>query len=93
MIFLAFKKLKTSKSYPLQSILLENYPFRLTLLSLIKTKVIERKTASIRPFIGAKNLELSRSFYHDTGFEETVLSPGMSVFKTKGIAFYLQTLM
>ncbi|MBS1664018.1 MAG: glyoxalase [Bacteroidetes bacterium] len=45
---------------------------------------------SIRPFIGAKNFELSRSFYRDLGFEETVLSHNMSVFKTDGLAFYLQ---
>lgn len=45
---------------------------------------------SIRPFIGAKNFETSRSFYRDLGFEETVLSPAMSVFKASTIAFYLQ---
>jgi catechol 2,3-dioxygenase-like lactoylglutathione lyase family enzyme len=45
---------------------------------------------SIRPFIGSKDFNISRSFYRDLGFEETVLSPAMSVFKTKGIAFYLQ---
>lgn len=45
---------------------------------------------SIRPFIGAQNFEVSRSFYRDLGFEETVLSAGMSVFKTGTIAFYLQ---
>ena len=45
---------------------------------------------SIRPFIGAKDFEVSRSFYRDLGFEETVLSPQLSVFKTPAIAFYLQ---
>ncbi|MES2778189.1 MAG: glyoxalase [Bacteroidota bacterium] len=45
---------------------------------------------SIRPFIGAKEYEVSRSFYRDLGFQETVLSPDMSVFKTGNIAFYLQ---
>ncbi|MCO6148845.1 glyoxalase [Flavobacterium sp. NRK1] len=45
---------------------------------------------SIRPFIGAKNFEVSRSFYSDLGFEESVLSPDMSVFKTGTMAFYLQ---
>ena len=46
---------------------------------------------SIRPFIGAKDFEVSRMFYRDLGFEETVLSPDLSVFKTdNGIAFYLQ---
>ncbi|MDP5201712.1 glyoxalase [Flavobacterium sp. DG2-3] len=45
---------------------------------------------SIRPFIGSKNFEISRSFYRDLGFEETVLDSKMSVFKTDEIAFYLQ---
>lgn len=51
---------------------------------------MEHKAKSIRPFIGAKDFELSRSFYRDLGFEETVLTHNMSVFKTKDIAFYLQ---
>lgn len=51
---------------------------------------MEHKAKSIRPFIGAKNYELSRSFYRDLGFEETVLTGNMSVFKTGSIAFYLQ---
>ena len=45
---------------------------------------------SIRPFIGAKDYELSRSFYRDLGFEERILSPDMCLFKTEQIAFYLQ---
>ncbi len=45
---------------------------------------------SIRPFLGAKNFDLSRRFYADVGFQETILSPGFSVFKTDGMAFYLQ---
>ena len=45
---------------------------------------------SIRPFIGSKNFEVSRSFYRDAGFEETILSPDMSVFKKGTLAFYLQ---
>lgn len=45
---------------------------------------------SIRPFIGAKNFEISRSFYRDLGFKETVLSPQFSVFKSGSNAFYLQ---
>ena len=48
------------------------------------------QTKSIRPFIGAKNFEVSRRFYRDLGVEETVLGPGFSVFKTDGLAFYLQ---
>ena len=51
---------------------------------------MEHKAISIRPFIGAENFDLSRSFYRDLGFEETVLSPDMSVFKTGALAFYLQ---
>lgn len=45
---------------------------------------------SIRPFIGSKNFDRSRSFYRDLGFEETTLTHNMSVFKTNSIAFYLQ---
>lgn len=51
---------------------------------------MEHKAKSIRPFIGAENFEVSRSFYRDLGFQETVLTPGMSVFKSENIAFYLQ---
>lgn len=51
---------------------------------------MEHKAISIRPFIGAKDFELSRSFYRDLGFQESVISSDMSVFTTKGIAFYLQ---
>lgn len=48
------------------------------------------KAISIRPFIGAKNFELSRSFYRDLGFEEKILSNNMSLFKTGELGFYLQ---
>ena len=51
---------------------------------------MEHKAISIRPFIGAENFELSRSFYRDLGFEERVLSDNMSYFKTQGLGFYLQ---
>ncbi len=51
---------------------------------------MEHKAISMRPFIGAKDFNLSRSFYRDLGFEETVLFPAMSVFKTGALAFYLQ---
>jgi len=51
---------------------------------------MEHKGISIRPFIGAKNFEISRQFYRDLGFEETELGPQMSVFKTGQLAFYLQ---
>ena len=45
---------------------------------------------SIRPFIGAKDFEISRSFYRDLGFEEITLGNQMSVFRTGTISFYLQ---
>jgi catechol 2,3-dioxygenase-like lactoylglutathione lyase family enzyme len=45
---------------------------------------------SIRPFIGAKNYEISRRFYRDLGFQESVISANMSYFYTEGFGFYLQ---
>jgi hypothetical protein len=51
---------------------------------------MEHKAKSIRPFIGAKNFEVSRSFYRDLGFEEKVLFNNMSLFKTGDLGFYLQ---
>ena len=45
---------------------------------------------SIRPFIGAKNFELSRRFYRDLGFQESILAPNFSYFHTAGYGFYLQ---
>ena len=45
---------------------------------------------SIRPFIGSKDFDLSRSFYRDLGFEEVLLSHNLSVFKSGAQAFYLQ---
>ncbi len=51
---------------------------------------MKRGSISIRPFIGAKNFELSRRFYLDLGFEESVLSKDMSYFVTSGLGFYLQ---
>jgi catechol 2,3-dioxygenase-like lactoylglutathione lyase family enzyme len=46
---------------------------------------------SIRAFIGAKNFEVSRSFYKELGFEESVISKDMSYFKvTDVLGFYLQ---
>jgi len=50
----------------------------------------EQTAISIRPFLGAENFELSRRFYQDWGFLETVLSPELSVFKFNELAFYLQ---
>ncbi len=51
---------------------------------------MEHKALSIRPFIGAKDFELSRRFYSDLGFEEVILTPTMSLFKTGQLGFYLQ---
>ena len=51
---------------------------------------MNHKAISIRPFIGAKDYELSRSFYRDLGFQESILFPDMSLFKTDRIGFYLQ---
>ncbi|EDP97742.1 glyoxalase [Kordia algicida OT-1] len=45
---------------------------------------------SISTFIGAKDYELSRSFYRDLGFEELVTSPKMSYFRMGNFGFYLQ---
>jgi hypothetical protein len=55
-----------------------------------KTKTMQNKAMSIRPFIGAENFGLSRSFYRDLGFQEKVLSSNMSLFKTDDLGFYLQ---
>ena len=51
---------------------------------------MQHKAKSIRPFIGAKDYEISRAFYRDLGFEEVVLSEDMSLFKTGDMGFYLQ---
>ena len=51
---------------------------------------MEHKAKSIRPFIGAKNYEVSRKFYLDLGFRESILSQNMSYFNTEEIGFYLQ---
>lgn len=51
---------------------------------------MNHKAISIRPFIGAKDFEVSRRFYRDLGFEEVVLENNFSYFKTGGTGFYLQ---
>jgi catechol 2,3-dioxygenase-like lactoylglutathione lyase family enzyme len=51
---------------------------------------MEHKAVSIRPFIGAKNYDVSRRFYRDLGFQEVILGHNFSYFKTEGIGFYLQ---
>lgn len=51
---------------------------------------MEHKAISIRPFIGAKDYDLSRNFYRDLGFQEVFISPNMSLFKSATLGFYLQ---
>ncbi|CAN5879042.1 glyoxalase [soil metagenome] len=51
---------------------------------------MEYKTISIRPFIGARDFEVSRNFYQDLGFEEIILAHNMSLFQTGQLGFYLQ---
>ncbi len=51
---------------------------------------MKNRAISIRPFIGAEDFEMSRSFYRDLGFKESILSHNMSYFKTQGLGFYLQ---
>ena len=58
--------------------------------SIIHRYPMEHNAKSIRPFIGAKNYEVSRQFYRDIGFTENILSPDMSYFSTDGLGFYLQ---
>ena len=48
------------------------------------------KARSIRPFIGARDFELSRQFYRDLGFEEKLLEAGLCYFSSQNIGFYLQ---
>lgn len=46
---------------------------------------------SIRSFIGCKDFKISRQFYQQLGFVESVLSHNMSYFSVQeGIGFYLQ---
>ncbi|WP_298777716.1 glyoxalase [uncultured Polaribacter sp.] len=46
---------------------------------------------SLRPFIGARNFNESCNFYKDLGFNETILSKNLNVFKVNDkLSFYLQ---
>ena len=45
---------------------------------------------SLRPFIGAKDFNLSRRFYCDLGFDEIPLEKGLHLFQNGHFAFYLQ---
>ena len=51
---------------------------------------MEPPIKSIRPFIGARSFDVSRSFYATLGFREHMLSPTLSVFSAGSFAFYLQ---
>ncbi len=51
---------------------------------------MKRKAISIRPFIGAKDFTLSREFYKDLGFQESVIEKELSYFALEEIGFYLQ---
>ena len=51
---------------------------------------MNHKAISIRPFLGAKDFEVSRKIYHDLGFQETVLFHTMSLFRSEHLGFYLQ---
>ncbi|NML64266.1 glyoxalase [Hymenobacter sp. RP-2-7] len=45
---------------------------------------------SLRPFIGARDFAQSRAFYAELGFQETALTPTLSLFATEALGFYLQ---
>ncbi len=51
---------------------------------------MNHRAVSIRPFIGSKDYTLSRGFYKDLGFEESVLSHNMCYFHSGDFGFYLQ---
>ena len=51
---------------------------------------VRHNAKSIRPFIGAKDFKISRQFYSDLGFDESVVSESMSLFRVGQLGFYLQ---
>ncbi len=52
---------------------------------------MQHQAKSLRAFIGAKDFEISRNFYRDLGFQESVLSANMSYFNVQdNMGFYLQ---
>ena len=52
---------------------------------------MNHQSKSVRTFIGAKDFEMSRSFYKDLGFQESIISKNMSYFNIFGsLGFYLQ---
>lgn len=52
--------------------------------------IMERQAISIRPFVGAKDFDLSRSFYRDLGFKEVMIASNLSLFIVENLGFYLQ---
>ena len=44
----------------------------------------------MRPFIGSKDFGISRQFYQDLGFKESILANNLSYFDNNGLGFYLQ---
>lgn len=44
---------------------------------------------SLRSFVGSKDFDVSRSFYHDLGFGEKTINEGLSLFQSGEFAFYL----
>ncbi len=52
--------------------------------------IMSLTTSSLRPFLGAKNFDQSRSFYRELGFEETIIEPSLSLFENGNSIFYLQ---
>jgi catechol 2,3-dioxygenase-like lactoylglutathione lyase family enzyme len=52
---------------------------------------MKHQARSVRAFLGAKDYDVSRSFYKDLGFEESIISKNMSYFKIfENLGFYLQ---
>ena len=52
---------------------------------------MKHQANSIRTFLGSKDFEISRSFYKDLGFKESIISKNMSYFKIfETLGFYLQ---
>jgi len=51
---------------------------------------MKHQALSIRTFIGSKNFEISRQFYKDLGFQESLITEKMSYFSFETFGFYLQ---
>jgi len=52
---------------------------------------MKHQAKSVRTFIGSKDFEVSRNFYKDLGFQESIISKNMSYYKIfETLGFYLQ---